>query len=94
MSVSCSAQSGGAHTHTSAPSARNRTASPGGSTSSETQTATKAHVPRESLISAGFWLRLEILHHDPGLAARPPVHYLFLIPPRRHRSFPLAELLT
>jgi hypothetical protein len=68
-------KSGGAHTGPPRR-VRNRSASPtGGSTSRETHTSTRAHVLRESLISAGSGFGREILQHDPGLAASPPVRY-------------------
>src|SRR5215217_8223049 len=73
--VSRSAQSGGAHTRTSAPSSRNRTASAtSGSTSPR-----PPYVDNNTRISRPhfrrFWLRPAILRHDPGLAASPPVRY-------------------
>ena len=79
ISASCSAQSGGAHTRTAAPSGRNRAASPtGGSTSRETarrQSTRTSRIPD----FRRFWLRSEILRHDPGLAARPPVRYMLKV---------------
>ena len=73
--ASRSAQSGGAHTRTSAPSARNCTASPtSGSTSPR-----PPYVDNNTRISRphfrSFWPRPTILRHDPGLAASPPVRY-------------------
>jgi hypothetical protein len=66
-----SAQSGGAHTPISAARARNRSASStGGSRSRQTHVDTSA---RTSPIPdfRRFWLRPEIVHHDPGLAPSP-----------------------
>src|SRR5450759_2321091 len=75
-SSTANSSSGGAHTRTSAPSSRNRTASPAsGSTSprdpyvdNNTRTSRISHFRR-------FWPRPTTLRHDPGLAASPPVGY-------------------
>ena len=77
--ASSSAKSGGAHTRTSAPSSRNRTASATiGSTSPR-----DPHVDNNTRISLPhfreFWPRPAILRHDPGLAASPPVRYMLKV---------------
>src|SRR5215207_7699731 len=76
-SASRSAQSGGAHIRTSAPSPRNRTASAtSGSTSPR-----PPYVDNNTRIRythfRRFWPRPTIMRHDPGLAASPPVRYTF-----------------
>lgn len=83
---------GGAHTRASAPSARNRTASPtSGSTSprepyvaDNTRTSWISHFRR-------FWPRPTILRHDPGLAARPPVRYTLRVERSGCSPFPSSS---
>jgi hypothetical protein len=69
-----SAESGGAHTRTSVPSARNRTASPISGPSPRPpyiDNNTRTSCPHFRRL----WPRPTILRHDPGLAASPPVRY-------------------
>jgi hypothetical protein len=69
-----SAESGGAHTRTSAPSARNRTAPTSGPTSPRppyVDNNTRTSCPHFRRL----WPRPTILRYDPGLAASPPVRY-------------------
>src|SRR6185437_7315120 len=85
-SASRSAQSGGAHIRTSAPSSRGRTASPisGSTPPRESYVDSNTRTSRPPL-SADFWPRPAIMRHDPGLAASPPVRYRLKV----ERSGPL-----
>ena len=73
---SAAAQSGGAHTRTSAPGARNRTASPTtGSAPRATHTPTTTPALRNSHVRR-FWPGSAILRHDLRLAASPPARHM------------------
>ena len=75
-SSAANSSSGGAHTRTSAPSSRNRNASPAkGSTSPRdphVDNTTRISRPPFTQVLAFRWA---IMRHDPGLAASPPVRY-------------------
>ncbi|GAA2868668.1 hypothetical protein GCM10010517_28520 [Streptosporangium fragile] len=88
---SANSSSGGAHTRTSAPGARNRTAS---ATTGPTSPR-DPYVDNNTRIShprfRRFWPRPTILRHDPGLVASPPVRYTLGVERSGYSPFPSSS---
>jgi hypothetical protein len=81
-------QSGGAHTRTSAPTARNRTASPTSGSSRRLPSVDNKDTHVVAPCLCPFLVRPPILRPDPGLAASPPVRYTLEVA-RSEISLPL-----
>ena len=81
--------SGGAHTRTSAPRARNRTASPAIGSTSPRDPYVDNSTRTSRLHFRSFRPRPAIMRHDPGLAASPPVRYRLKVEGSECSSFPL-----